>query len=233
MRCIIIDDEPMAHHIIEDYAKTLDKLTIVKSFTSAIDAIEFLHKEKVDLIFLDIKMPKLKGLDFIRTLSNPPAIVITSAYSEYALESYELPVSDYLLKPFSLERFLKAYNKVLSQNKPVKVQQQDRSGETPEESSIFLKGDKEIHHIKLESIRYMESYGGYVKIHLENKTILIHESLSHFEKTLSAIKFIRVHRSYIVNKAYIKSIVGNQLKLEGKTIPIGQSYKKNINDLLN
>ncbi len=223
MNYIIVDDEPIAHTIIEDHAASLSDLTLVGNCYNAIDAIAFLQKNQVDLIFLDIEMPKLKGLDFLRTLTNPPLIVVTSAYSEFAVESYELEVCDYLLKPFSFERFLKAYAKVIK----VKEQSSKKSKTIVEASptSIFLKGDKETHHIRLDQIKYLESYGSYVKLYLQNERLLIHESISHFETVLPVDQFIRVHRSFMVNIASIKSIVGNQIKLDEVTVPIGQSYK--------
>ncbi|WP_299435220.1 LytTR family DNA-binding domain-containing protein [uncultured Aquimarina sp.] len=223
MNYIIVDDEPIAHDIIEDYAASLSDLSLVANCYNAIDALAFLQKNQVDLIFLDIEMPKLKGLDFLRTLTNPPLIVITSAYSEFAVESYELEVCDYLLKPFSFERFLKAYTKVIK----VKEQSPQKSKTVAEatNTSIFLKGDKETHHIQLDQIKYLESYGSYVKLYLQTEMLLIHESISHFETVLPAELFIRVHRSFMVSVIAIKSIVGNQIKLTDVTIPIGQSYK--------
>ncbi|MDY8135278.1 LytTR family DNA-binding domain-containing protein [Aquimarina sp. 2201CG5-10] len=230
MNYIIVDDEPIAHTIIQDYAASLSDLTLLGNCYNAIDALSLLQKQKVDLIFLDIEMPKLKGLDFLRTLTNPPLIVITSAYSEFAVESYELEVCDYLLKPFSFERFLKAYTKVIK----TKEQSSQKSKTVTEatNTSIFLKGDKETHHIQLDHIKYLESYGSYVKLYLQNEMLLIHESISHFETVLSPDEFIRVHRSFIVNITSIKSIVGNQIKLEGITVPIGQSYKAIIKNKL-
>ena len=230
MKYIIVDDEPIAHTIIEDYAASLNDLSLVTNCYNAIDALAFLQKNQVDLIFLDIEMPKLKGLDFLRTLTNPPLIVITSAYSEFAVESYELEVCDYLLKPFSFERFLKAYTKVLK----IKEQSLQKSKTITEatNTSIFLKGDKETHHIQLDQIKYLESYGSYVKLYLQTEMLLIHESISHFETILPAELFIRVHRSFMVSVTAIKSIVGNQIKLKDATIPIGQSYKAIIKNRL-
>ncbi|SHJ33477.1 LytR/AlgR family response regulator transcription factor [Aquimarina spongiae] len=223
MNYLIIDDEPIAHTIIEDYAVSLNDLALVGNCYNAIEAMTFLQKEKVDLIFLDIEMPKLKGLDFLRMLTDPPLVIITSAYSEFAVDSYELEVCDYLLKPFSFERFLKAYTKVVKH-----TENSSKKSTTVAEAtsnSIFLKGDKETHHVQLDTIKYLESYGSYVKVYLENSMLLIHESISYFEAQLPADKFIRVHRSFVVSIKSIKSIAGNQIKIEGGIIPIGQSYK--------
>ncbi|AXT62137.1 DNA-binding response regulator [Aquimarina sp. AD10] len=230
MNYIIVDDEPIAHTIIEDYAVSLTDLILVGNCYNAIEAISLLQKEQVDLIFLDIEMPKLKGLDFLRTLTNPPMIVITSAYSEFAVESYELEVCDYLLKPFSFERFLKSYTKIIK----VKEQVPKKTAKATEatSSSVFLKGDKETHHVKLTDIKYLESYGSYTKLYLKEEMLLIHESISHFETMLPADQFIRIHRSFMVNIFSIKSIVGNQIRLEGTNIPIGQSYKSMLKNRL-
>lgn len=232
MNCIIIDDEPIAHNIIEDYVKEIDGLEIVNKFYNAIEAAAYVNSNSIDIIFLDIKMPKLKGLDFLKTLINPPAIIITTAYAEYALESFELPIQDYLLKPYTFQRFFKAYSKVLSSREMDKTPIDKQSKIKEITNTIFLKGDKEIHQVKLDDICYLESYGGYVKIFLSNHSyLLIHQALHYFEAKLNH-KFIRIHRSYIVNKNYIISIVGNRVKLEIKKLPIGKSYKSNISDLL-
>ncbi|WP_109435046.1 LytTR family DNA-binding domain-containing protein [Aquimarina sp. AU119] len=223
MNYIIVDDEPIAHTIIEDYAVSLSDLTLIGNCYNAIDAITFLQKKQVDLIFLDIEMPKLKGLDFLRTLTSPPLIIITSAYSEFAVESYELEVCDYLLKPFSFERFLKAYTKVIKEKEH--SLKKNKIVKEATNTSIFLKGDKETYHIQLDDIKYLESYGSYVKLYLQNEMLLIHQSISYFETILPTEQFIRVHRSFMVSVFSIKSIVGNQIKLEGAVIPIGQSYK--------
>ncbi|WP_350292728.1 LytTR family DNA-binding domain-containing protein [uncultured Croceitalea sp.] len=231
MKCILIDDEPIAHNIIEDYVKEIEGLEILKSFYNAIDAATYINEHKVDIIFLDIKMPKLKGLDFVKTIKNLPSIVVTTAYSEYALESFELPITDYLLKPFTFQRFFKAYTKVLGSRNRDESSLNNQEGLSGISKSIFLKGDKEIHQVKLSDICYLESYGGYVKIFLNNETyLLIHRALHFFETNLDN-NFIRIHRSFIVNKDYIISIVGNRINLEIKKLPIGQTYKKILREL--
>jgi DNA-binding LytR/AlgR family response regulator len=228
MKCIVIDDEPIAHDIIKDYVANIDGLELVKSFYNAVEAITYVNTHTIDIIFLDIKMPKLKGLDFVRTLTNPPAIVITSAYSEFALESFELPITDYLLKPFTFQRFLKAYTKVLSQRTGLKNTVKIQS----EQNSLFLKGDKQVHQVKSNEIEYLESYGGYVKVFLYDESyLLIHQTLQYFEANLNS-NFIRIHRSFIVNKDFIKSISGNRIILQNKKLPIGLKYKDNVNNLI-
>lgn len=236
MNCITIDDEPLAHKVIKNYCANLSFLNIVKECHSAFDAMNYLNENHVDLVFLDINMPKLKGLDFLRTLSNPPLIIVTTAYQEYAIEGYELNILDYLLKPFSFERFLKAINKAQSQKKMIDSLQNGTENQVfsnpkntvNQNDSIFVKGDKKMHQIQLDSILYLESLGSYVKIHLENETITSLDRLTNFENTLPKNQFLRIHRSYIIALKKIQTIEGNRLKVAGIDIPIGNVYKHNL-----
>ena len=235
MNYLIIDDEPLAHRVIENYTQKLPYLTKIGNAYDAFEGFEILNAEPVELIFLDINMPKLKGLDFLRTLANPPIVIITSAYREYALEGFELNVCDYLLKPFSFERFLAAVNKVLYQEKKdfSKPPTQDFVAAPPESAKkIFIKGDKKYHQVALSDILYLESYGSYVKIFLKDSMILTHETTSHFEKRLPKSIFMRVHKSYIVAIQKIETIEGNRIQIEDKQIPIGNFYKKTVKDLI-
>ncbi|MDY8135863.1 LytTR family DNA-binding domain-containing protein [Aquimarina sp. 2201CG5-10] len=239
MTCLIIDDEPLAHKVIKNYSETLSFLSITKTFHSALDAIGYLNDHKVDLIFLDINMPKLKGLDFLRTLKDPPMVIITSAYQEFALEGYELDIIDYLLKPFSIERFIKAVNKAQRQKKMMEASEKpskkvtiDPSSNQKEKETIFVKGDKKTHQIRLDAILFIESYGSYLKIHLDNEIITTLERLKNFESTLPINQFIRVHKSYIVAVTKIQVIEGNRLQVSGHSIPIGNIYKHNLTNLI-
>ncbi|WP_271784228.1 LytR/AlgR family response regulator transcription factor [Aquimarina algiphila] len=236
MNCITIDDEPLAHKVIKNYCEDLSFLTIEKECYSAFEAMSYLNENQVDLIFLDINMPKLKGLDFLRTLSNPPLIIVTTAYQEYAIEGYELNIIDYLLKPFSFERFLKAIGKARDQKKLIEGAQKGNSNQLTSvtnavintDESIFIKGDKKIHQISLNSILYLESLGSYVKIHLGHETITSLDRLTNFENMLPKKQFLRIHRSYIVALKKIQTIEGNRIKIEGVHIPIGSVYKHNL-----
>lgn len=240
MKCLIVDDEPLAHRIIKNYCDNLSFLNIVKECHSAFEAINYLNENQVDLIFLDINMPKLKGLDFLRTLSNPPLIIITSAYQEYAMEGYELNILDYLLKPFSFERFLKAINKAVLQKKLLVASEQPMDSLVPKVSlssnesqeSIFIKGDKKIHQVQFDAILYLESIGSYVKIHLENETIISLDRLTNFENKLPEKLFLRIHRSYIISVKKIKTIEGNRLRIKEIDIPIGSVYKHNLTSFM-
>ncbi|WP_074406236.1 MULTISPECIES: LytR/AlgR family response regulator transcription factor [Aquimarina] len=240
MNCITIDDEPLAHKVIKNYCANLSFLNVVKECYSAFEAMNYLNDNQVDLIFLDINMPKLKGLDFLRTLSNPPLIIVTTAYQEYAIEGYELNILDYLLKPFSFERFLKAINKAQSQKKMIDSLQNGTENQVSsnpkntvnQNDSIFIKGDKKVHQIQLNSILYLESLGSYVKIHLENETITSLDRLTNFENTLPKNQFLRIHRSYIIALKKIQTIEGNRLKITGIDIPIGNVYKHNLTNAI-
>lgn len=235
MNYLIIDDEPLAHRVIEKYTQKLPSLTKVGNAYDAFEGFEILNATPVDLIFLDINMPKLKGLDFLRTLAKPPIVIITSAYREYALEGFELNVCDYLLKPFSFARFLTAVNKAISLEK--KEEQEayaPNNNFSPPAASkkIFIKGDRKHHQIALSDILYLESYGSYVKIFLADTMILTHETTSHFEHILPKSAFMRVHKSYIIAIQKIETIAGNRLKIGDKHIPIGNFYKKDVKSLI-
>lgn len=228
---IIVDDETASHDIIKDYSNNVPFLSFQKSCHNAFEAIDFLNKRKVDLIFLDINMPKISGFDFLKTLSNPPKIVVTTAYKEFALEGYELRVDDYLLKPFSFQRFLSAVNKV-SESLSKLITTQVSNLDSLESSNIFLKDDKKHHQIKLSDILYLEAYGNYVKVHLEDQTIITHQTLTSFSELLPSNQFVRTHKSFIVAIDKIELIEGNRITIRKHQIAIGKMYKMNINRLL-
>ncbi len=223
---IIVDDETAAHDNIEDYAQNLPQLQLKKNCYNAFEAIEYLQQHPVDLLFLDINMPKLSGFDFLRLLPNPPKVIVTTAYKEFALEGYELNIDDYLLKPFGLDRFLAAVNKVsgsLSEN-----QQKPAS----EEGSIFIKDQKKFYQIKLEDVLYAEAYGNYVKVHSTDKTYLTHQTLASLEQSLPDQQFIKVHKSYVVAIKKIELVEGNMVFVAGVSIPIGKVHKEGVDRLL-
>jgi len=227
---IIVDDEPLAHEIIEEFCSMLPHLQLEKNCYNAIEAMQFLNSETIDFMFLDINMPKLKGLDFLRTLTHPPKTIITTAYKEHALEGFELNVVDYLLKPFSFDRLVKAINKITdSQVIPSAIQTES----TPDESTrFFLKGDKKHHQIDTKAILFIEAYGNYTKVYLSDEMIVSHEKISSFESLLSQQNFLRVHKSFIVAIDKIKLIEGNRILIQEHKIPIGQTYKAGVNMLL-
>lgn len=232
IKYMIVDDEPLAHELIEEFCGMLPHLKLGKNCYSAMEAMEFLNNSgSVDLMFLDLNMPKLKGFEFLRTLSNPPKVIVTTAYKEFALEGYELNVVDYLLKPFSFERLVQAVNKALATNiatpPTLGSQKQDHK------SRLFIKGDKKYHQVFSHEIQFIEAYGNYSKIYLMDQLIISHEKISHFETILSENDFMRVHKSFIVALDKIKTIEGNRINIGKHEVPIGQTYKSVLSKLYN
>ncbi len=229
IRYLIIDDEHIAHDIIKGYCDLLPNMQLMKNCYDALEAFEYLNQNEVDLIFLDLNMPVLKGFEFLKTLQNPPKVIVTTAYQEYALEGYEQDVVDYLLKPFGFERFLKAINKAFSNS----VREQKISSESsPVSKRIFVQSNKK--HIQLEvgNILYIEATGNYTKILTTTETITIREKFSAFLEQLPKSEFVQVHKSFAVALKHIKSIEGDLIFITNYKIPIGKIYKFNIVQLL-
>ena len=220
LKAIAIDDEPIALEVVKSLSSKIAFIKLLNCFTNAFKAIDFLQQEKVDLIFLDIKMPDISGIDFLKSLSNPPIIIFTTAYSEHAVQSFELDAIDYLLKPFSLSRFLKACNKAneqfLLRNKTI-VQSQELA-------VIFIKSGYQIIKVEPETILYAESGGNYVQFVLENRKIASRLTMSETEALLPAPDFIRVHRSYIVSKKHIQKMNRKSIWIKQTELPIGAAY---------
>nr|WP_299134342.1 response regulator transcription factor [uncultured Tenacibaculum sp.] len=231
MRYLIIDDEHIAHKIIMEYCEMLPHMKLQKNCYSALEALEYLNTHQVDLIFLDINMPKLKGFDFLKTLTAPPKVIVTTAYSEFAIEGYELNVIDYLLKPFSFERFLKAVNKINDSNTISKNTSIEES--TPETKRIFLRQNKSYIQIEIDTILFIEASGNYTKIVLKNETITIREKISDVLESLPSDNFLKVHKSFAIAIKYINKIDGNRIHIQEHTIPIGKLYKVNLIKILN
>jgi DNA-binding LytR/AlgR family response regulator len=233
---MIVDDEPIAHRIIEDYAKTLPHLTLVNHSYNALEAMAFISANSVDLIFLDINMPKLKGFDLLRALNNPPKVIVTTAYEEYAIEGYELNVCDYLLKPFSFERFIKAVNKAVSSVETIEVAKIEAvtaaSAPTPQNQKIFIKGDKKHHQIALADILFIEACGNYCVVKLKDGKLITHQKISQFEQDLPSGQFMRVHKSYLVAVYKIDALTASSITIQANQIPIGQTYKAAVGGLL-
>ncbi|MDH7445535.1 LytR/AlgR family response regulator transcription factor [Aquimarina sp. 2201CG14-23] len=230
IKYIIIDDEHIAHGIIKRYCDLLPNMKLMKDCYDALEAFEYLNLNEVDLIFLDLNMPKLKGFEFLKTLPNPPKIIVTTAYSEYALEGYELNIVDYLLKPFSFERFLKAVNKAVTSQTKAAITSETNS--KVEEKSIFLRSNKKYTQVLLRDIKYMESAGNYAKVVTIHETITVREKITDLLDTLASEDFLQVHKSFAVAKKHIKSIEGNRILIGDHIIPIGTMYKMNIIQLL-
>ncbi|WP_299118279.1 LytTR family DNA-binding domain-containing protein [uncultured Tenacibaculum sp.] len=228
---LIIDDEPIAHRIIENYCAKLPHLKKTGNCYNAFDAIKLLNEQTIDLIFLDINMPELTGFEMLKTLNKPPKVIVTTAYEEFALEGYELNISDYLLKPFSFSRFMKAVNKTLA-IKTFSQEIKNSSTHDISENFFFVKGDKKHHQINANDILYIEAYGNYTKLFLTSGMIITHEKISHYESILSSSNFLRVHKSFIIAKNKIESIEGNQICIQSFKIPIGRVYKSEVTKLL-
>jgi DNA-binding LytR/AlgR family response regulator len=228
LRCLIIDDEPLAHDVILTHLEDIPFLICVGQCYRATDALDFLVKNEVDLIFLDIRMPKLSGLDFIKTLAHKPIIIITSAFEEYALQSFDLDVCDYLLKPFRFDRLLKAANRALAIHQ-LKNQSKLASPDTSlaiDDDYIVIKSDKKHILVKLNEIQYLESLGNYVKVWKDNEFLLAPRTLTSFEEQLPATQFIRIHKSFLLHKKFVSYLEGNMIILKnGVQLPIGKNYK--------
>ena len=225
LRCLIADDEPIARQILENYIDEIPNLELVASCKNAFEVIAFSEEQQVDLWFLDINMPKLSGLSLLKTMQQKPAVIITTAYPEYALEGFELSVTDYLLKPFSLERFLQAFLKVQhnlkDQNETLSTRKEI------ETKSLFIKSDKKIIKVMPNSINHIEAYGNYIKVFTDTM-ILTPQTLTLFLEKLPD-NFLRIHKSFVINFNAIKLIEGNQIVLQnGTKLPIGKSYRKFI-----
>ncbi|NQX81604.1 MAG: response regulator transcription factor [Flavobacteriaceae bacterium] len=240
IKYLIIDDEPIAHRIIEGYCEVFPNMEKQGNCYNAFEAMQLLNDQSVDLIFLDINMPRLTGFEFLKSLSNPPKVIVTTAYKEFAIEGYELDISDYLLKPFSLERFAKAVNKIISSLKKEKQQATEATivktqiVETDTKSTkFFLKGDKKHHQIDTQDILYIEAYGNYTKMYFADEMIISHEKISSFADMLPSDSFMRVHKSFVVSLDKIEQIEGNRIIIGKHKIPVGQTYKSVVSGLFN
>lgn len=226
--CLIVEDEKLAQDVLKKYITLIPSLQLTGCCSSASEAISFLHTNAVDLIFLDINMPELNGIDFLKTLNNPPQIIITTAYSEYAMDGYEYSVCDYLLKPISYERFLKSINKAVQllqktdSNQPEKVVQEERT-------HFFVKEDGMDKKIDFDEILYIQAFGNYLKIFTKTtKTIITRLTLTEIEAQLPTALFLRIHKSYIVALKSIDKIQDNQVYISSTALPLGTTYKQEV-----
>jgi DNA-binding LytR/AlgR family response regulator len=229
LKCLIVDDEPLAQNVIESYLKNISNIELIAKCENALSALEWIKKQKVDLIFLDISMPFISGIDFIKTLQNPPEIILTTAHKEFAVESYEINVLDYLLKPISFDRFLKAINKLENYPSDFIKPVMDVSENDP---FIYVKSDKKNVKIFLKEILFIESLKDYIKIHTTDKTIVTQVQISAIEQRLPE-SFLRIHRSFIIARDKITAYTQHDFEIGKHQIPIGRNYKaivsKNFN----
>tara|TARA_B110000211_G_C14064841_1_gene547232 strand:- start:91 stop:810 length:720 start_codon:yes stop_codon:yes gene_type:complete len=230
IKCLIIDDEPLAINVIKNYLKDINEIEIVDTFNNAIEAISFLKDNHIDLIFLDINMPVFDGLSFIKSLEKKPLIVITTAYKEYAVETYELDVTDYLVKPISLPRFMKSVNKVFNSLEKSEGLNQIHKNER---SFIFLRiNKKKLQKVYLDEILVVESLKDYLKIYTTTEGFIIHQTLSSFTDQLPKDKFIRIHRSFTISIDKIESIEGNSVEIDGVRYIIGRTYIDKVKKII-
>lgn len=226
IRCLVVDDEELARTLLQNYIGRLTHLELAAACANPLEAMSILQQEPVDLLFLDIQMPELTGIEFLRTLTNKPVVVFTTAYAEYALEGYALDVTDYLLKPFSFERFLQAVNKSSALLKA-------RSGAVPAIVStdtapkdyLLVRADHKVHRLKYEDILYIQSMREYVAFHTSTGRILSLNSLKSLEETLPPERFIRIHKSYMVAIGRIDTLEGNMVQIGTVKLPIGANYR--------
>jgi DNA-binding LytR/AlgR family response regulator len=214
--CLVIDDEPSAQKILEQYINDTPQLKLLKTCNDALQAREFLDQQSADLLFLDINMPKLSGISFLNSMPDPPAVILATAYDDYALKGYELDVVDYLLKPFSFERFLLAISKV-----------EDRISDTAKTNHLFIKADKKTYRIDASDIIYVESMGDYVTIYTGDQRITTYETLQNMEGQLPD-SFLRIHKSYIISLEKVDYLEGNRIVIDGKEFPIGGTFKEEV-----
>ena len=235
LKCIIVDDEPRAIDVLKEYTEQLSSLNLLATFRNSVEAFDFVKQNQVDVVFLDINMPNLSGIQFIKSLTRKPAIVLTTAYSEYAIESYQLDVLDYLLKPIEFDRFIKCVNRLFDKLNPLNTENKVPI-ETPKSTSkeyIFVKNGTKIERIELNDILYLEGSGNYVIYHTVNGKIMTLSTMGDSLETLPNHDFIRIHRSYIINWNKVKSVENNHVHIGDVKLSISISHKKAFFDRLN
>lgn len=223
-KCLLVDDEPLAIALLEKHIAQLDLFEVTATCSNAIKALEILNSRSIDLLFLDIKMPKLSGIDLLKTLKHPPKVIITTAYREYALDGYDLDIVDYLVKPITLDRFLKAVERYMRISNPPVV----GAPAAEENKFITLKSANKFFRIELQDIWYMESLKDYVKVVTVKGEIITKYKISDLEKDLSGKGFLRVHRSFVVNLKHVRSFTATDIEINRYEIPIGTSYKEMV-----
>ncbi len=220
-RCLIIDDEPLARQLLESHVRQVKTLQVVGTCETAIEAFELLHREQIDLLFLDIQMPGITGLNFLKSLKNPPQVIFTTAYMEYAVEAFELEAVDYLLKPITFERFIKAIQKIGTQKEVPAV-----TSSQPSDEAIFIKVQKRLLRIAYPDIFYIEGFGDYIKVVTANTVHTSYSTLNKIAELLPEQQFMRIHKSFIINLRHIQFVEGNLVRILDKELPLGVTYKE-------
>jgi Response regulator of the LytR/AlgR family len=222
IKCLIVDDEPLSQDVLKKYVDDCPLLELAGISFDAFEANDMLQAHDIQLIFLDINMPKLSGIRFVKTLNNAPLIIFTTAYPEYAIEGYEVDATDYLVKPFSFERFLKAVNKAIEKINYAQLKNQPAGG------FILLKSDKKVYKVNYDDIMYLQSFGDYVKVFTNEKCLVVHDTFKNMQEQLPEREFVRIHKSYLIAFGKIQYIEGNQVKIGNELIPIGLNYKEEL-----
>ncbi|HKK76686.1 MAG TPA: LytTR family DNA-binding domain-containing protein [Saprospiraceae bacterium] len=239
--CIIVDDEPLARNLLSEYVQKVPELELMKAFGNPLEALNFLREKPVDILFLDIQMPELTGISLLKILQNKPAVILTTAYSQYAIESYEHDVTDYLLKPITFERFIKSVEKAKQQldtsAKPSEAPSPSSADKTEEESQsdpsfIFVKDGRKLVKVNLADIQYIEGMKDYVRIHTQDRKITSLQRLKALEEELPSKQFIRVHHSYIVGVAWIEEIERERIFIGKHIIPVSDTYRKPFQEFI-
>ncbi|MEL6864765.1 MAG: response regulator transcription factor, partial [Bacteroidota bacterium] len=233
IRCLIVEDEPLAAEVLSDYVGQLPQLELAGICEDALYALDFLKRESVDLLFLDIHLPKLKGLDFLRSLENPPKVIMTTAYHEYAIDGFELNVIDYLLKPIEFARFLKAVNKASDHLVRPTPSPKPKVGKNAARPFRFFSVNKKHIKIYLDEILYIESLKEYIRIHTPDNTIVTKCQIGEVQSLLHEVPLLRIHRSFIISKDKIEAYSPVSVDINGRQLPIGRSYKAQVMDVLN
>ncbi|KLT71235.1 MULTISPECIES: LytR/AlgR family response regulator transcription factor [Flavobacterium] len=225
IKCVLIDDEPLAIKVLQNYFANFTDFEVIGTFTNSLEALDFINSTSVDAIFLDINMPMMTGFELISLLENKTKVIITTAFREFAAESYDLDVLDYLVKPIPLPRFIKCINKITTEynlKNNIKVET------TKGDSHIFIKVDKKMMKINIEEILFVEGMKEYIKVVTPDKTYITHKSLTSLSEELPSDRFLRIHKSYVIALNKVKSIEGNRIQIQSYTIPIGRNYSKEV-----
>lgn len=228
IRAIIVDDEPLAQNVILQFANEIPWLKIICTCNNALEASSKLKDNPVDLMFLDVNMPRLSGLELLKNLTNPPLVILTTAYSDYAMEGYELNILDYLKKPFSFERFFKAVQKAEDQLSLRQAHKDENDSDY-----IFIKANKKTIRVEFKSICYIEGLGDYIKIHLKDKHLVTNLSMKKMEELLPSDQFFRTHKSFLIRLDQIQSIEGNLVNVNGNKLPVGNNFRQEFQELIN
>jgi DNA-binding LytR/AlgR family response regulator len=233
-KCLIVDDEPLARELIRGHVEKLENFEVVGECSDAMKALNVLREKQVDLIFMDIQMPQITGIEFLKTLKHPPKVIITTAYREFALDGFELDVVDYLIKPITFERFLKSVNKYYQvSQEDVHVISGNSAEKVMDESYIYVKENKKVVKVYLSEIRYIEGLSEYVQVYTDKRKIITKTSMSQMEEKLPGESFLRIHKSFIVSLNKIEAFTANTIEIQGKELPIGRSFKNGVLSALN